>query len=67
MVAVMLERQTCLTCLAMKAGVTPKDAARTLDWIAGILRFHAQASGHCRICDSMVGPLYWIDRPDDAC
>ncbi len=64
MVAVILERPTCLTCLAAKVGVTMRDAARALDWIAGIVRFNAQASGHCRLCDCVVGPVYSIARPD---
>jgi hypothetical protein len=64
MVAVILERPACLTCLAAKVGATTRDAARALDWIASAIRFNAQVSGHCRLCDGITGPVYSIARPD---
>jgi hypothetical protein len=64
MVAVILERPACLTCLAAKVGVTTREAARALDWIASAIRFNAQVSGHCRLCDGITGPVYSIARPD---
>ena len=64
-VAVMLERETCLTCLSAKVGVTARDAARLLEAIARIMRFNAQARGRCRMCDARVGPIYRMERPED--
>ena len=63
--AVLLERRVCLSCLAAKVGVTEREAAHTLDWIASIVRFHAEARGHCRLCDGVVGPVYWMPIPRD--
>jgi hypothetical protein len=63
-VALILERATCLVCLASKVGGTPRDAVRALEWIANTLRFHAQARAHCGQCDLVVGPVYSIARPD---
>ena len=65
-VAVILERPTCLVCLAAKVGVTPRDVARALDWIASIVRFNAQARGHCALCDGVVGPVYSLPRCQEA-
>ena len=63
-VAMILERPTCLDCLAAKIGRIPRDVVRALEWIANTLRFHAQARAYCGLCDLVVGPVYQIARPD---
>jgi hypothetical protein len=55
---------TCLDCLAARSGITPRDAARTIERIASSLRFAAQATGLCRLCGRTVGPVYSLARPE---
>ena len=63
-VAVILERPTCLVCLTAKVGMTQLDAVRTIERIAENLRVIVQQGDRCRLCGSTVGPVYSLARPD---
>jgi hypothetical protein len=65
-VAAMLERAICLECLAADVDMTDSDVARVLERIANKVRFSAQASGYCEVCEQTTGPVYWMPpRADD--
>ena len=64
--AMIWERPTCLLCLAAKVGVTPRDAACALEWIASVVRFNARDRAHCSLCDCIVGPVYSLPRQEGA-
>ena len=61
-VAAMLERAICLECLAADVDMTDSDVARALERIANRLRFDAQASGYCQVCEQTTGPVFWMPR-----
>jgi hypothetical protein len=59
-VAAMLERAICLACLAADVDMTEADVAVVLERIANRLRFDAQASGYCQVCEQVTGPVFWM-------
>jgi hypothetical protein len=56
-VATMLERAICLECLAADVDMTDSDVAGVLERIANKVRFSAQASGYCEVCEQTTGPV----------
>jgi hypothetical protein len=63
-VAVILERPTCLLCIVAKAGLTSLDVVRCLERIGRHLAVRVERGDRCRLCGSTVGPVYSVGRPD---
>jgi hypothetical protein len=47
-----LDRPTCLACLATKSGLTVREAEATLDLIEDALRVYREPD-RCRVCEEM--------------
>ena len=47
-----LDRPTCLDCIAPKSGVTAREAEATLDLIEDALKVYREPD-RCRVCDEM--------------
>jgi hypothetical protein len=61
--AIIVERPTCLSCVATKAGTTELKTLRTLERMQTIVRMAIQRGERCRACGSTVGPVYSMARP----
>jgi len=57
----LLERPTCLDCLAMKAGLTVTEVDRYLTIIATTLDLARHDSERCRVCGN-TGPTFSLFR-----
>ena len=62
-VAVIVDRPTCLLCVALKSSLTPFDTVRTIERIQESLAVTAKRGDRCRVCGSTVGPVYSLARP----
>ena len=62
-VAVILERPTCLLCLTVKANLTTLEVVRTLDRISRTLAVRISQGDRCRMCGSTLGPVYSLPPP----
>lgn len=60
--AVIVERPTCLSCLADKAGTTDLEAVRTIERMRRVVRIEIQRGERCRACGSTLGPVYSMER-----
>jgi hypothetical protein len=60
--AVIIERPTCLRCVARKIGTTELATVRALERIGTALRIVVQPSAVCESCGSSLGPVYWLQR-----
>lgn len=56
--AVIVERPTCLLCLAAKAGITKLDTVRAIERIG--MHVALTKAERCLFCDSAVGPVYHV-------
>ena len=48
-----IDRPTCLDCLATKSGITVYEVGDVLKVIAGALKVYYRAPGSCLICEEM--------------
>jgi hypothetical protein len=61
-VAVILERPTCLTCLAPKIGASMPEVMRAIAGIGQTVNVRVARGERCRACGSTVGPTYSLPR-----
>ena len=61
-VSVILERPTCIICLAAKVGATKLAIVRTLERIGTTLQITVANDERCRACGSTLGPVYSLPR-----
>jgi hypothetical protein len=61
--AVILERPTCLGCLAMKVSAPMPSVLRVLERIGKSMTVHITNNERCRACGSTEGPVYSLKRP----
>ena len=59
--ALILERPTCMSCLAEKSGYTSEEARIALEVIETVVTVHRDPSGHCHACGS-VGLVVYSNR-----
>ncbi len=62
--AIIVERPTCLSCIASKAGVTNLATLRVLERMQKLVRLARARGERCRACGSTVDPVYSIEGPD---
>jgi enamine deaminase RidA (YjgF/YER057c/UK114 family) len=63
--AVILDRPTCLVCLAARVGMTPLGALRTSERIGTTLRLTGtERDACCQQCGSTLEPVYSLARPE---
>jgi hypothetical protein len=60
--ALILDRPTCVECIAAKSGLSPERAAIVIERIAQVLTLHRQV-GRCRACGRMDAAVMFVDRP----
>lgn len=63
--SVILERPTCLACIAAKVNATEVETLRALDAMMRTMRVTAERSGRCRACGSTTGPIYSVPVKQD--
>jgi hypothetical protein len=61
-VSVILERPTCLTCIAPKVGAPALAVVRTIEGIGKTLKVQVANGERCRACGSYLGPTYSLRR-----
>jgi hypothetical protein len=61
-VSVILERPTCLTCLAPKVGAPALSIVRTIESIGQTVKVEVEHDQRCRACGSDLGPTYSLRR-----
>src|SRR5215208_4820540 len=61
-VSVILERPTCLTCIAAKVGAPVLAVVRTVEGIGGTINVKIANDERCRMCGSTLGPTYSLPR-----
>src|SRR5688572_16545475 len=61
-VAVILERPTCLTCLAPKVGAPSRNVLRAIESIGQTVNVRIAQGERCRACGSTVSPTYSLPR-----
>jgi hypothetical protein len=61
-VSVILERATCLICIASKVGATKLEGLRSLERMAATVHVAIEQAGRCRACGSTLGPVFSLDR-----
>jgi hypothetical protein len=62
--SVILERPTCLICLAEKVGASKLAVVRTLERMERTLLIKTANDDRCRACGSTLGPVYSLTRRD---
>jgi hypothetical protein len=60
--ALILDRPTCLDCIASKGGLSSRRTASVIERIARVLTLHRQI-GRCRACGRMDAEVMFVDRP----
>ena len=61
-VSVILERPTCLVCVAAKVGQTQLATLRAIERIGKTLHLDRPAGERCRACGSTVAPVFVLSR-----
>jgi hypothetical protein len=61
-VSVILERPTCLTCIAAKVNARALAVVRTIEGIGQTVNVQMSNDERCRMCGSMLGPTYSLPR-----
>ena len=61
-VSVVLERPTCIICIADKVGATKLDTLRCLERMMATVQVSIEKSGRCRACGSTVAPVFSVGR-----
>jgi hypothetical protein len=56
-----VDRPTCLPCIATKANMSLPNVWAYLEWISKSVMFHQAAREPCRVC-GVVGPVVSIGR-----
>ena len=62
--SVILERPTCLICIAAKVGAVKLEVERVLERIGRTVRLETTTRDRCRACGSTLGPVYSLKQPD---
>jgi hypothetical protein len=62
--SVILDRPTCLLCLAAKVGVDKLAVVRAMERIGETIQIHMANDERCRACGSTLGPVYLMKRHD---
>ena len=62
-VAMIVERATCLRCISAKIEATKLDTLRAMQRIAGAVPAEMRTGEPCRVCGSMLDPVYLAARP----
>ena len=57
-IAVIVERPTCLVCIKAKGGMTTLDAVRGIERIGQNIVLAIERGADCRVCGSSLGPVY---------
>jgi hypothetical protein len=60
--SIIVERPTCLACIADKTGGAQLDAVRALERIGKTIHVAIENNERCRVCGSTLGPVYSLDR-----
>ena len=60
--ALILDRPTCVDCIAAKSGLSSPRAALVIERISKVLTLHRQV-GRCRACGRMDAEVMFVDRP----
>ena len=60
--ALILDRPTCVDCIASKSGLSSKRAVSVIERIARVLTLHREV-GRCRSCGRMDAEVMFLDRP----
>jgi hypothetical protein len=60
--ALILDRPTCVDCIASKSGLSARRTATVIERIAKVLTLHHQV-GRCRACGRMDADVMFVDRP----
>jgi hypothetical protein len=60
--ALILDRPTCVDCIAAKSGLSSTRAALVIERISKVLTLHRQV-GRCRVCGRMDAEVMFVDRP----
>ncbi len=60
--ALILDRPTCVDCIAAKSGLAAKRAAIFIERISKVLTLHREV-GRCRACGRMDAEVVFVDRP----
>jgi hypothetical protein len=61
--ALILDRPTCLDCLATKCGLSPTHADRIVQRVASVLKLYRDVA-RCRMC-SAIARVVSVERPAD--
>jgi hypothetical protein len=65
--SLLVERPTCVACIAVKAGVMELQAVRCIERIQETIHINvenAHADGGCGGCGTTVGPVYALAQSD---
>ena len=62
-VAMILERPTCLRCISARIDATKMDTLLAMRRIVGIVPAEMHVGERCRVCGSTLGPVYVAARP----
>jgi uncharacterized protein with PIN domain len=60
--SVILERPTCLLCVAAKVGESTLSVERTVDRIGKTMTVHIANNERCHACGRTLGPVYSLTR-----
>ena len=60
--SVILDRPTCLLCLAAKVGATKLGVVRAMERIAVTVQIATAMDDRCRACGNTLGPVYSLIR-----
>jgi hypothetical protein len=61
-VSVILQRPTCLTCIAAKVGAPALAVVRAIEGIGATVKIQVANDDRCRMCGSTLGPTYSLPR-----
>jgi hypothetical protein len=62
-VSVILERPTCLLCIAPKVGSDKLAVVRAVERLSATIRVTIANDERCRACGSSLGPIFSVGRP----
>jgi hypothetical protein len=62
-VAMILERPTCVRCISARIECTKMDTLLAMRRIAGAVPAEMRTGEPCRVCGSTLGPVYLAARP----
>ena len=62
-VAMIVERPTCVRCISARIEATKLDTLRAMQQLAGAVPAEMRIGEPCRVCGSTLDPVYLAARP----